>query len=257
MPRITKTWPCVYVLCFMKFFVANRDVGFCFPSCRCQLFARRDEPRKRVKDAQTAYVRDLIARAQKGDRHAQGTLITRVYPILKQNVDAYVQDESSGEVDIEDAVQEISICLLNSLTSFRFESNARFHAWIRRIARRWILNEIDRRRAQKRDSRKTVSLESVGTHEVSRELSKPLAPGRPFDETSRSELRQLVRFIVENLPASEARIIRLVTFGGYSVNKAAGILGIPESTARLHYHAALARLGLRLSKLWKDVSEGA
>jgi RNA polymerase sigma-70 factor (ECF subfamily) len=95
-------------------------------------------------------------------------------------------------------------------------------------AMKWILIDLARaRRAAKRD---------VGPHSPSCGIG-----AHPFDYELKHALRQALTQLAASSP-SQARVVALRCFGGYSERECAGILSVSTKTVQRRWRGALVRL---------------
>jgi RNA polymerase sigma-70 factor (ECF subfamily) len=76
--------------------------------------------------------REIIRRAQAGDRHAFGTLFDAYYPCVYQ----YLYDRLGGAPEAEDLCQEVFLDVLGSLDEFPCDDALGFDEWLLKVARR-------------------------------------------------------------------------------------------------------------------------
>ncbi len=69
----------------------------------------------------------------------------------------------------------------------------------------------------------------------------------------RGELRERLYAAMDTLPPRDAALVRLHYTEGFSINEAAGIVGVREGTAKVALHRARRRLRERLIEEREDV----
>jgi RNA polymerase sigma-70 factor (ECF subfamily) len=159
--------------------------------------------------------RDLIARAQRGDRHAFGELVAR-----HRTGVFHVVVRLCGDADLaEDAAQEAFIRAWQNLPSYR--PRAPFRNWVYRIATNVALDALRRQK-------ETVHLDGVR-----------LAGGGPGPEAvvEGMERKEVVRRAVLALPPSSRAVLVLREYEDMSYREIADTLAIPMGTvmSRLNY----------------------
>src|SRR5437867_2287578 len=104
--------------------------------------------------------RDLVQRAQTGDRQAMDELLPIVRPWLEQSARRYVDPREPG-ASTSDLVQEAWLQAWQKLDQFRGgrddqQTLAMFRAWVSRIVRRLGLNAVRHRHAQRRKPQQKI-----------------------------------------------------------------------------------------------------
>lgn len=166
--------------------------------------------------------RDLVEAASRGDHEAFEVLATsaadRLYAVARLILRA---------TDLaEDAVQEALVRAWQQLPSLR--DPERFDAWLYRL----VVNACaDQGRQLRRWSQQVRIL--------------PIEPSVGDDTGSVADREQLERGFIRLKPEQRAVIV-LHYYSGFSASEIAGILGIPEGTARsrLHYATTAMRAAL-------------
>src|SRR5437667_10266798 len=172
----------------------------------------------------------LVARALAGDRAAFGVLAER-YAAPARRVARAVLDDPD---DADDAAQDALLAALVKLA--QYDTRRPFGPWLMRI----VANAAtDRRR--RRNVRQAEPLDAA------------LVGGgpRPDAVAMRSELSARLRTALGELPERRRMAVVLFDVEGYSHAEIAGILGIPEGTARSEVFHARRRLRTLLAD-WKE-----
>lgn len=165
----------------------------------------------------------LIAAAAAGDRDASGALIAA----HQASVYAYIV-RLCGKPDLaEDTVQEAFVRVLTNLD--RFDPRFRFSTWLFTIARRVMLNILEKRRPASDTDR-------MG------ELSS--APG--VDAAELSETRVICRDAVQRalmgLSLEQREVIVLFHQHDWPIWLIAEQMGMPEGTVKSHLHRGRVKL---------------
>jgi RNA polymerase sigma-70 factor (ECF subfamily) len=189
---------------------------------------RRDE----LAEAGDGHLVDL---ARRGDEMAVRALIRRYNRRLYRVARAVLRDDAEAE----DVVQEAHVSAFSSLD--RFRGDAAFGTWITRIALNAALG-------RKRRQRPTVGLENV-EHESeasARIVAFPSAQFNPEQAMARSQARELLQQVVEELPDAFRLVFVLRDIEGFSVEETAAQLGVKPATVKTRLHRArrLMRTGL-------------
>jgi len=169
----------------------------------------------------TAYTElDLIARAQRGDRHAYGELVRRhragvVNVVYRMCGDAHLA---------EDAAQEAFVRAWQHLPGYRPRSP--FRNWVYRIATNAALDAMRR-------EPETVDLDEL-----------PLADSHAGPESAmmRKERAGLVRQAVLSLPPASRVVLVLREYEGLSYREIAEVADIPIGTVMSRLNYARSRL---------------
>jgi RNA polymerase sigma-70 factor, ECF subfamily len=103
--------------------------------------------------------RDLVERAQRGDRAALDALAQRYFSRLEQWIERGVGSTLRKRMGVEDLVQEAFLKVQGSLASFRWEGEPAFWRWLVTIADH-IIQEAGRKvAAEKRSPEKEIPLD--------------------------------------------------------------------------------------------------
>lgn len=163
----------------------------------------------------------LIERAQAGDHAAfEFVLRPKLQRLLRLSL-SIVDNES----DARDAVQEASFLAWRELP--RLRDPGRFEAWLWQIAINVCRTTLrDRRRSRVRE----IQVDSVIT------ATEAAQPGRPFTEdvSTRDSIRRAFR----RLDPEKRTILVLHHVEERPIAEIAGLLSIPEGTAKWRLHAA-------------------
>ena len=137
--------------------------------------------------------------------------------------------------DAEDALQDALLSAFKNMHQFRAE--AQFSTWLGSI----LLNSA---RMQLR-RRLNHSLVSLDQHDENHEEGNPiweerLKDGSPNAEESlrRTQTREILERIVEELPSRLRVAFRLRVFEGLTTSRAAAALGVPEGTLKARFFRA-------------------
>lgn len=173
----------------------------------------------------------LVKRCRSGDVDAYDELMDCLYP----GVFALAFRLLSDRDDAEDATQEILVKIWRSLP--RFQGRSQFTTWVYSIALHHCY-DATRRRMRDRHSLQRLFDNLTGKND------HPVSP-----PPSLSDLYLAVEEAVRGLPDKLKVMVDLHYFTGHSVPQIAGMLGIPERTARYRLASALRRLEEQLKNL--------
>ncbi|CAN5694126.1 RNA polymerase sigma factor SigM [soil metagenome] len=160
-------------------------------------------------------MQDLVELASRGDRDAfaalASTSVDRLFAIARR----ILQDHHRAQ----DAVQSALLGAWRDLPSLR--DHSRFEPWLNRLLVRACYDEARRHRA---------------FHATVRLL--PIEPETP-DPTGWLADRDQLESAFRRLPIEQRAVVVLHFYVGLSLKEAAGVLAIPEGTARSRLHYAL------------------
>jgi RNA polymerase sigma factor (sigma-70 family) len=167
--------------------------------------------------------RDLVQRAQRGDREAFRLLADASLPRLCNLARLMLAD---GDV-ADDAVQEALIVTWRDLRALRDPD--RFEAWLNRILIR--------------------SVYRVAKHErrhLDRRHLAPLGDGSSLDPVHALEDRDAIDRGFRHLKAEHRAVLVVHHFLGLSDDEAAEVLGVPAGTVKSRLHRATAAMRAEL-----------
>lgn len=173
--------------------------------------------------------RELIARAQAGDRAAFGALVrehgNEVYTLARRLV---------GDPHLAaDVAQEALIRAWRALPNFR--GDAAFSTWVHRITVNTAWTQ--RKRARKHSG---VPLDEFV------EVAAPKGADHPEIAGETLELRGRLRRALDALPEPQRQVVVLKDVYDWSHGEIADALGISVSAAKVRLHRARARLARHL-----------
>jgi RNA polymerase sigma-70 factor (ECF subfamily) len=167
----------------------------------------------------------VIRRAKQGDPTAFAELIEshqeRLYRFLLRTTN---QTELA-----EDAVQDAFIRVLKNID--RFDERYRFSTWLFTIARRLLLNSLQKKRPLNAGDWLDAASSSV------MELSAESA-----DSSDREFAAEILDGAMDSLTPHQREIVILYHHKGKSVHQIADLLGMPEGTIKSHLHRARRRM---------------
>ena len=179
----------------------------------------------------------LVSEAREGRPSAFRGIMKRYNQRLYRTARGILGDD----MEAEDAVQETYLRAFAHLADFRGESS--FATWLTRIA-------INEALGRKRKRRPTVGLDAV-------DLDKPgearliLFPGlaaNPEIETGRSEMRNILDRLIDDLPERFRVVFVLREIEQLTVEETATQLGIKAETVRSRLYRARQSLRLALER---------
>jgi RNA polymerase sigma-70 factor (ECF subfamily) len=176
--------------------------------------------------------RDLVERAQRGDRDAFGQLAAGEIDRLHAIAQLVLRDPGLAE----DAVQEALVRCWRQLPKLR--DVERFDAWLYRILMRATVDEHGRRR------RLEGAVQSI--------RMEPAVGDGASNLADRDELEGGFR----RLSIDHRAVVVLHHYAGLSLPEVASALGIPPGTAKSRYHYAMLALRAALEADARAESRG-
>lgn len=152
-------------------------------------------------------VRILVGRAKAGDDDAHSLLARQVQSYLQVMADRNMPAILRDHQNVSDIVQQTMIQMINGIGKFRGESTREFYGWLNRILKNESNKAARDLTRQKRDVRKTESLEGaeVGFRNQGAVDQNP----SPRSEMIANERIALFHQAMERLSENDAKVIRL------------------------------------------------
>jgi RNA polymerase sigma-70 factor (ECF subfamily) len=167
----------------------------------------------------------VIRQAKQGDPAAFAQLIEshqeRLYRFL-------LRTSNQTEL-VEDAVQDAFIRVLKNID--RFDERYRFSTWLFTIARRLLLNSLQKKRPLNAGDWLDAASSSVMEHSA-----------ETTDACDREFAAEILDGAMETLTPHQREIVILYHHKGKTVNQVADLLGMPEGTIKSHLHRARRRM---------------
>lgn len=175
----------------------------------------------------------LVDLARHGDENAVRVLVQRYNRRLYRVARAILRDDAEAE----DVVQEAHLNAFAALDRFRGDSS--FATWITRIALNAALGRL-------RGWRPTVGLDKFERNEEARVIIFPTAHLNPEQDMARSQVRDLLEQVIEELPDPFRIVLVLRDVEDLSVEETAEHLGLKPATVKTRLHRArkMMRAGL-------------
>jgi RNA polymerase sigma-70 factor (ECF subfamily) len=173
--------------------------------------------------------KDLIAKAQAGDREAFDALILGYRESLVKYISAALGPALRGKLEVEDLVQETFLRVFRSLEDFELRGKETFETWLQAIARHVVQDGARHLRRKKRDCAREIHLASKSSS------GSPLPD--PLDQIAGSSipsgataLRREERFArlqqaLDALSPDHREVIRLARIERLSMKEVAARMG--------------------------------
>ena len=181
----------------------------------------------RVAKAQE--VRDLVERAQRGQREA----LEELYLLHFDRIYSYLHLSVGNRHDAEDLTTQTFLRMLEAIGRFRWRE-VPFSAWLFRIAHNLAMDHF---RANRRVQAEETVPELPGSEESS-------AEDQAFDSMGRAGMLELI----ERLSPEQRQVLTLKFLYGFSNGEVAAILEKTEGAVKSLQHRALASLQRQLSR---------
>lgn len=181
----------------------------------------------------------LVARAQSGDKHAYGLLVTKYQRRLGRLISRFVRDPA----ETEDVTQEAFIKAYRALPSFRGDSA--FYTWLYRIgintAKNYLVS-LGRRppTITQFDAEESEDFEGA-------ELLQDV--NTPENELMSKEVAEMVNTTLLKLPEELRTALTLREIEGLSYEEIAEIMGCPIGTVRSRIFRARETIAVNLRPL--------
>jgi len=179
------------------------------------------------RSSEAKRVRELVDRAQQGDREA----LEELYLIHFDRIYSYLHVTVANRADAEDLTTQTFLKMLESIGKFRW-GTAPFSAWLFRIAHNL---EMDHFRA----ARGWQPEEDVPEPEVDESTS---AETGALESIGRKSMLELI----DDLSAEQQQVLTLKFVFNFSNGEAATILGKTEGAVKSLQHRALVTLQKKL-----------
>jgi RNA polymerase sigma-70 factor (ECF subfamily) len=186
------------------------------------------------KTSETARVRALVERAQKGDRGA----LEELYLIHFDRIYSYLHVSVGNRHDAEDLTTQTFLKMLESIGKFRWQS-APFSAWLFRIAHNLAMDHF-------RSTRRWQPEEDVPEPDADESTSAEAGALEAIGQKSMLEL-------IDDLSPEQQQVLTLKFVFNFSNAEAATILGKTEGAIKSLQHRALVSLQKQLERREKQV----
>lgn len=188
----------------------------------------------------------LLQRVKLGDREALRDLLRRYGPSVRERIDREIEPIWRSSLDADDVMQVTYLEAFLDQDRLVAESGPAFAAWLDRIA---MNNLRDARRELGRGKRPHPARRVTGDGDRDAScvaLVEMLSDGgdTPSRGVARAEVGQVVRALVERLPADYAEVIRLYDLDGQSIGDVAARMS--RGTGAVHMLRLRAHDRLRL-----------
>ena len=176
-----------------------------------------------ARSSEAERVRELVDRAQQGDREA----LEELYLIHFDRIYSYLHVTVANRADAEDLTTQTFLKMLESIGKFRWGS-APFSAWLFRIAHNLAMDHF-------RAARRWQPEEDVPEPDVDESTS---AETGALESIGRKSMLEMI----DDLSAEQQQVLTLKFVFNFSNGEAATILGKTEGAVKSLQHRALVTL---------------
>lgn len=187
-----------------------------------------------------APIDSLIERCLAGDQQAWETIVQRYWRKVFNVAYKFVGRHDEAE----DLTQEIFLKIFRALHTF--DRRANFQTWLVSVSRNLC---IDHYRSVRKE-RETIA------RDVDPATLSPVARGRgPHGELESTDLRQLIRRALAELPSTLREAVVLRDLQEFSYQEIADRLGLPEGTVKSRINRGRLELARQLVRLQSDIAQ--
>jgi RNA polymerase sigma-70 factor (ECF subfamily) len=206
---------------------------------------RAERPAVLGSDVDATFVPNLVRQLQAGDHLAENyeKLFRRFRPL----VHAFFIRKGFPSEESRDLTQEVFLRVFKGIDTFRGES--RFERWLWEIADNIYLNELRRRKTEKRNAiEQSLDARPVSDSESSQALQIPAPDLSPEELVLQRQSLKDLRAAFQDLPAQMRRCCILRYEKGLKYQEIAVVMKISIETVKAHLHQARKRLTARLGE---------
>jgi RNA polymerase sigma-70 factor (ECF subfamily) len=189
--------------------------------------ARVEEKRSVAPGSTESSTLELARVAAQGDSAATAQLLRVLAPRIARVVRAVL---GAAHPDVDDAIQQALIGLVQALPAFRGECDPLGYASIIAVRAAVVLRKRTRTELSRRDD--GADAEALATHRPS-----------PGDEAAAQRRKQVLRDLLSELPAEQGEALALRVVLGWSLEEIAARSGAPLNTVRSRLR--LAKEGMK------------
>jgi RNA polymerase sigma-70 factor (ECF subfamily) len=190
--------------------------------------------------SETALTRELLLKAQAGDRGAYEDLFARHRATLRRVVAGRIGPLLRRRIDPSDVVQEAQIDALERLADYIQRRPMPFRLWLIRTAVERLLKIERHALASRRDILRDRPL--YGDAAAGRSARIIAAGSTPSRHLAAREQATRISALLDQLPEADRSILRMRAILGLGYDEAAARLAIEPAAARKRYGRALLRL---------------
>ena len=194
--------------------------------------------------------KELVGGVVRGEQEAFSVLFQRYRAAVHSNLARIIRDAAAAD----DLTQEVFLRLWHCAEQWK--GQAAFRSWLLRIATNLAFNYL---RTVKRRREQPIQF-APRSEEDEEESSVPnwmidASTLGPDEALARSEQRNLLQRLVDQLPEEKQEVFRLIYDAHMETREVAAELGIPEGTVKSRIHHArrqIARSWQELDSEWEN-----
>ena len=163
-----------------------------------------------------------------------------LYRTFRATVRSFFLRKGFSPQESDDLTQDVFLRIFKGIDTFRRDS--RFERWLWEVTSNIYLNELRRRRAEKREAwEESLGVTTAAKKEAERSLVSSLALS-PEEEIAKSDRAKALRAALEGLPDQMRRCCILRYERGLKYQEIATVMKISVETVKSHLHQARKRL---------------
>jgi len=188
-----------------------------------------------IETTLAAQVQDLVAA---GNAQAARDLFAQIVTRQQRRASRIAWHYLRDAADADEAVQDAFVKAYTHIASF--QRNLSFEVWLTRIL---INGCLDRQKARTRRSRWMMPAADAGRRDQDA-IERATRPGdrSPEDLLMAREWRDQVTAVVKRLPGRQRTVFLLCHYADHSTRDVAEMIGLTESTVRVHLFRAIRKL---------------
>jgi len=187
----------------------------------------------------------LVEQIQAGTRREESC--ERLFRKFRPLVHSFFLRKGFSAEESRDLTQDVFLRVFKGIGTFRRES--RFERWLWEIADHIFLNEVRRRKTEKRHGiERPLDVLGESEAELSEVMEIPTEELNPEDEFLQRQNLATLRAAFQELPDQMRRCCTLRYERGLKFQEVADIMGISIETVKAHLHQARKRLTSRVGK---------
>ena len=175
--------------------------------------------------------RAVVERARNGDREA----IRQIYDNYSKYLAATCARFLPDPMDQRDVLQDSFIKIFTAISSFKYQNDNSFLAWMKRVVTNEALDFLK--------NRKRITFVDINDN-----IQEKIEEEQSVELLSADDLHQLIT----ELPDGYRTVLNLFVFEGYSHKEIAQLLGIKESSSASQFFHAKRMLEKKINDLMEE-----
>ena len=201
----------------------------------------------------------LIEGAAAGDAISLQELLLRNYDRLRLHLSGKMPADLTGQIAVEDVLQEAFADAIRQISGFKAESEAAFFRWLATIAEHRLIDMVRAARAAKRGGGWAACDPGAAPDSSIAELVTLLAVNErtPSVSIAGREVTAALHSALDSLKDDYREVLSLRYFQGLSVNDTAERMGRSPTAVQMLCHRAIEQLREQIGDPEKFFSRGA